>query len=252
MTATNFQAPPRLATGSHPESKTYMCAMNVISWENGDRLISDYPPCTPKPLARAIQTVNDSSCAHRKLVLDPDTLEYVRILCPPCSMTVLDAAHRTPGQPKLALPEAWQWVVELFVGKHGSIHQLDDHDEREHVRQAALIATAFAEERTPNLAHYRPMRSSGSTAVGQANHVFNLVGPPSGRLFGLGSNLHLQRETIECAGVHYVLHHTTGVPNADKARVMTEDAHRMIDAWESIVPTQQQAECAVPKELAAA
>ena len=61
--------------------------MNVVSWESGDTTITDMPDCADRVLARIVQCVNDKLCAHR----DGD------LLCPACSVLVLDLAHRTVG-----------------------------------------------------------------------------------------------------------------------------------------------------------
>jgi hypothetical protein len=79
--------PLRLAIGSHQAGSGKGCAMNVVSWENGDTTISDMPACADPFLARVVQRVNDSICDHR----DGD------LLCPSCSILVLDLAHRTVG-----------------------------------------------------------------------------------------------------------------------------------------------------------
>ncbi len=86
MTTTNV-GPLRLAVGSHQAGSGKGCAMNVISWENGDTKISDIPDCTHPFLARVVQRLNDSMCAHR----DGD------LLCADCSVIVLGLAHRTVG-----------------------------------------------------------------------------------------------------------------------------------------------------------
>src|SRR5678815_5524253 len=80
-------SPLRLATGSHQAGSGKGCAMNLISWENGDTRITDMPDCADPMLARIVQRVNDTICTHR----DGD------LLCPTCSMLVLDLAHRTVG-----------------------------------------------------------------------------------------------------------------------------------------------------------
>jgi hypothetical protein len=79
--------PLRLATGSHQAGSGRGCAMNVISWENGDTTITDLPACSDPFLARIVQRVNDSICRH--------TLDGM--LCPSCSVEVLDLGHRTVG-----------------------------------------------------------------------------------------------------------------------------------------------------------
>jgi hypothetical protein len=61
--------------------------MNVVSWESGDTIITDMPDCADPALARIVQQVNDDICTHR----DGD------LLCPACSVLVLDLAHRTVG-----------------------------------------------------------------------------------------------------------------------------------------------------------
>jgi hypothetical protein len=78
--------------------------MNVISWENGDRKISDYPACSARPLARLVQTVNDGICSHTK-----DGL-----LCPPCSLIVLELGHQTVGTGNYAHKQLCAWLTELI------------------------------------------------------------------------------------------------------------------------------------------
>ena len=70
--------------------------MNVVSWESGDTTITDMPACADRVLARIVQRVNDMICTHR----DGD------LLCPACSVLVLDLAHRTVGTGTVALTNA--------------------------------------------------------------------------------------------------------------------------------------------------
>lgn len=92
---TNIQHPLRLAVGSHQAGSGQGCAMNVVSWESGDTTITDMPACADRVLARIAQRVNDMICTHR----DGD------LLCPSCSVLVLDLAHRTVGTGTVALTE---------------------------------------------------------------------------------------------------------------------------------------------------
>jgi hypothetical protein len=86
--------PLRLAVGSHKAGTGKGCAMNVISWENGDQQITDYPKCADPFLARVVQIVNDEHCTHRS----KDRTDMDRdLLCPACSVDVLTLAHRTVG-----------------------------------------------------------------------------------------------------------------------------------------------------------
>jgi len=67
--------------------------MNVVSWESGDTTITDMPACADEVLAKIVQRVNDAICTHR----DGD------LLCPACSVLVLDLAHRTVGTGTVAI-----------------------------------------------------------------------------------------------------------------------------------------------------
>ena len=92
--------PLRVAVGSHQAGSGKGCAMNVVSWINGDTTITDYPDCSDLLLTRLVQNVNDSLCGHT----DDDDGE---LLCPDCSRTAIDLGLRTigTGLPGDATPE---------------------------------------------------------------------------------------------------------------------------------------------------
>jgi len=95
--------PLRLAVGSHRAGSGKGCAMNVVSWESGDTTITDMPACADRLLARIVQQANDSICTHR----DGD------LLCPTCSVKVLNLAHRIVGtgtHPLTELDRRRAWV----------------------------------------------------------------------------------------------------------------------------------------------
>jgi hypothetical protein len=100
---TAVEHPLRLAVGSHQAGTGMGCAMNVISWESGDTTITDLPACADRMLALIAQRVNDTMCTHR----DGD------LLCPTCSVKVLDLAHRIVGtgtHPLTELERRRVWV----------------------------------------------------------------------------------------------------------------------------------------------
>jgi hypothetical protein len=88
----DFPEPLRLAVGSHQAGSGMGCAMNVVSWENGDFSITDLPDCADRSLAHMVQYVNDNYCLHTTKDASENSL-----LCPRCSVDVLALAHRTPG-----------------------------------------------------------------------------------------------------------------------------------------------------------
>jgi hypothetical protein len=103
VSGTEITEPLRLAVGSHVAGSGKGCAMNVISWENGDKNITDMPACSDPLLARIVQRVNDAICTHR----DGD------LLCASCSLAVLELGHLTVGTgaiPLTALERHRVWV----------------------------------------------------------------------------------------------------------------------------------------------
>lgn len=91
--------PLRLAVGTQAAGSGYGCAMNVLSWANGDTTITDMPDCTDPGLAELVYSLNDRGCAHltQELVYINDDEEVVKTLCAECSIKVLDAANLTVG-----------------------------------------------------------------------------------------------------------------------------------------------------------
>lgn len=85
----DFPQPLRLAVGTHKAGSGKGCAMNVISWENGDTIITDYPTCSNYRAARIIQAINDHICTHKKSKKSD--------LCSDCSLIVLHLGHLTVG-----------------------------------------------------------------------------------------------------------------------------------------------------------
>jgi hypothetical protein len=92
----------RLARGSHKPGTLKACGGNILSWEQGDNPISDYPSGVAVPLARIVQYVNDDTCRHPQP--DPE------LLCPACSVAVLDFAHRTVGTATHPDELLWSWM----------------------------------------------------------------------------------------------------------------------------------------------
>lgn len=95
-----------LSAGSHEAGSGKGCAMNVISWENGDSIITDYPACSDRMLSRLVQAVNDN-------LADVDT----GLLSAEASLVALDLGHATVGT---ALPPHVQgpWVAALRAVLH--------------------------------------------------------------------------------------------------------------------------------------
>lgn len=77
-----------------PESGTG-CAMQVVSYTNGDAVITDYPKCSHPILARLVQSANDTlSVRGKTLVTRRGT---VRALSPADAMTAVELGFATVG-----------------------------------------------------------------------------------------------------------------------------------------------------------
>jgi hypothetical protein len=136
----NATYPLRLAAGTHEAGTGKGCAMNAISWENGDITLTDMPSCADEVLAHIVQDVNDNICAHR----DED------LLCPTCSMLVLNLAYRIVGtgtHPLTALERQQVWVRVAADQARQVLHLVDGPDALVPIEAAEAWAAAPCEER---------------------------------------------------------------------------------------------------------
>jgi hypothetical protein len=95
--------PLRLARGSHQPGSGKGCAMNVISYINGDEEITDFPATSARPLASFVQLCND-------LLAEPDGY-----LSPENSLVVLDLGWLTVGTADVADSVMHIWVTKLLT-----------------------------------------------------------------------------------------------------------------------------------------
>ena len=95
--------PLRLAAGSHQPGSGKGCAMNVISYINGDAQITDFPACSARPLAALVQSCND-------LLARPDGY-----LSPENSVIALDLGWQTVGTADVPSTAIHAWIAELLA-----------------------------------------------------------------------------------------------------------------------------------------
>jgi len=102
--------PLRLAKGSHQPGSGKGCAMNVISYINGDAEITDFPACSARPLSKLVQMLNDG-------LADEDGY-----LSPKNSVLVLNLGWRTVGTADVPREVVLRWLAELLVNPvHGVV-----------------------------------------------------------------------------------------------------------------------------------
>jgi hypothetical protein len=95
--------PLRLARGSHQPGSGKGCAMNVISYTNGDERITDFPTCSARPLAILVQSCNDLMAAPGGY------------LSPEHSVLALELAWQTVGTAGVADTVVHAWLAELLA-----------------------------------------------------------------------------------------------------------------------------------------
>jgi hypothetical protein len=95
--------PLRLAKGSHQPGSGKGCAMNAISYINGDPEITDFPACSARALAAFVQLCND-------LLAGPDGY-----LSPENSLIALELGWQTVGTADVADTVIHAWVAELLA-----------------------------------------------------------------------------------------------------------------------------------------
>jgi hypothetical protein len=95
--------PLRLARGSHQLGSGKGCAMNVISYINGDEQITDFPATSARPLASFVQLCNDLLAGSEGY------------LSPEDSLTVLDLGWLTIGTAEVADTVVHAWVTKLLI-----------------------------------------------------------------------------------------------------------------------------------------
>ena len=103
MNADRITHPLRLAKGSHQPGSGKGCAMNVISYINGDTRVTDFPACSAHPLAVLVQSCND-------LLAGPDGY-----LSPENSVLALDLGWQTVGTADNTATVIHAWVAELLT-----------------------------------------------------------------------------------------------------------------------------------------
>jgi hypothetical protein len=84
--------------------------MNVISWEQGEDPITDFPKGVYHQLARVIQCVNDICCTGSGHAAPAGYSQSGDLICPECSGRVLNLAHRAVGS---------QVAVDAYTRKMG-------------------------------------------------------------------------------------------------------------------------------------
>jgi hypothetical protein len=132
--------PLRLARGSHQPGSDKGCAMNAISYINGDTQITDFPATSARPLASFVQLCND-------LLAGPDGY-----LSPEDSFLVLDLGWLTVGTADVADTVIHTWVTKLLISPPWGVVRYAENAAAEVISDIAELHRRLAPGDTPPIA----------------------------------------------------------------------------------------------------
>jgi hypothetical protein len=135
--------PLRLAKGSHQPGSGKGCAMNVISYINGDTNITDFPDCSARPLAAFVQVCND-------LLAGPDGY-----LSPENSLVALELGSQTMGTADVDDTVIHAWVAELLTSPTWGVVG--------YAKKAARYAKSAADKVVLDIAELHRAAAAGDT-----------------------------------------------------------------------------------------
>jgi hypothetical protein len=150
--------PLRLARGSHQPGSGKGCAMNVISYINGDEQITDFPATSARPLASFVQLCND-------LLAGPDGY-----LSPENSLLVLDLGWLTVGTAEVADTVMHIWVTKLLISPPWGVVRYATNAAANAITDIAELHRRLVPGDTPPIAEWdsaaRVGRSASETSEG--------------------------------------------------------------------------------------
>lgn len=129
--------PLRLALGSHQPGSGKGCAMNVISYINGDTKITDYPECSARPLAALVQMCNDQ-------LAGPDGF-----LSPENSVLVLDLGWKTVGTAGVSDAVHALWIADMLDSPEWGVVRFADEVGAVAIREIADLHRQAAAGQVP-------------------------------------------------------------------------------------------------------
>ena len=152
MDLDRITSPMRLARGSHQPGSGKGCAMNVISYINGDEHITDFPATSARPLASFVQLCND-------LLAEPDGY-----LSPENSLLVLDLGWLTVGTADVADSVMHIWVTKLLTSPPWGVLRYASGAAAQAIADIADLHRTFVPGGVPSIVSWDSAAKAGRAA----------------------------------------------------------------------------------------
>jgi hypothetical protein len=156
--------PLRLAKGSHQPGSGNGCAMNAISYINGDAQITDFPACSAGPLAVLVQSCNDLLAGPNRYLSSVD------------SMLALELGWQTAGTAEVVDTAIHAWVTELLTNSTWGVVRYAKLTAIKAISDIAALHHSAASGDKPSWADWNAAHRAARAAERTTNPVLNRAG----------------------------------------------------------------------------
>jgi hypothetical protein len=228
--------PLRVARGSHQPGSGKGCAMNVISYTNGDERITDFPTCSARPLAIVVQACND-------LLAGPSGY-----LSPEHSVLAIELAWQTVGTADVADTVVHAWLAELLTNPVWGVVQYAKITEVKAILDIAELHRRAARGEMPAVAAWAAADRAARAADRVASPTSNAAGAFAIRAAyastALANARHYQ-STLDAATAFAMRAHARAAAGTASNRTV-EVASQAIRSWRHLAGLDDPANKATP------
>jgi hypothetical protein len=223
--------PLRLARGSHQPGSGRGCAMNVISYINGDEHLTDFPASSARPLAIFVQSCND-------LLAGPGGY-----LSPENSVLALELAWQTVGTADVADAVIHGWLAELLTNPVWGVAQYAKITAVKAILDIAELHRQVARGEAPAIAVWdaadRAARAA-ARATSPASHTAGAFALRAAYESTAFVNARHYRSTLDAAIAFATRAHTRAAEDTAGSRVV-ELARQAISFWRHLAELNDSA-----------
>jgi len=212
--------PLRLAKGSHESGSGKGCAMNVISYVNGDARVTDFPTCSARPLSLLVQSTND-------LLAGPDGY-----LSPENSMLALELAWRTVGTADVPNTVVHGWIAELLANPTWGVLQYANITAHQAIIDIAELHRAAASGDMPAVADWDAARRAARMVTATLDGAGLRAGKAACESTTFVDDDLLM--SLDKVVAHAQNAHALASTKATMVRRMTEFSRRAIRSWRDL------------------